>query len=389
MSLLSRITAPIKFAFQERERFLVYKEYRDHFKSYMLLHDLNPEEKVNGEDEYYKVWKKISARIEPYSYRFFSHYIGNNPYIVPEDIGRTYIEYYLNPLQYRAFYCDKNMYQQYLSPASAFPKAFLRRVNGSCLLDDAFVIPDIGGQPLSFESSAFEIANYIPDSRVVLKKSIDSGGGYSIMCFSKTEKGVFLNSQIGELSGSYLKSFSSNFVIQKVIQNHPFFAQFCKSSLNTMRLYVYRSVKDETISIYSAFMRVGNEGGFVDNLSQGGAAATIDIETGKIGDAVVDHSGFFKADHNGIDFSHESFIIPKWKEIKEFACNIARQNRHCHMIALDLALDVNEQIRMIEYNVGDNSYWLSMYFGIQPFGNKIQEVIDYCIEQKKKDPRFR
>jgi len=390
MSLLSRITSPIKKAFQERERYLIYKEYRDHFKLYMLNHNLNPEERIEGEDEYYKVWRQLCTRIEPYSYRFFSHYMGKIPYIVPEDIGRTFIEYYLNPLPYRAFYSDKNMYQQYLSPSSAFPKAYFRRIDGSCLLDDAFVIPCFDGISLSFESSALEIANYIPDSRIVLKKSTDSGGGYSILCFCKNEKGIFSNSEIGELSGNYLRAFSSNFVIQEVIQQHPFFSQFCSSSLNTMRLYVYRSVKDESINIYSALLRIGNEGSFVDNLTQGGMSVPIDVETGKLGRVgVVGHLGFLKPTHNGIDFSKGVFAIPKWNELKEFACSIARQNRHCHMIALDLALDVNNQIRMIEYNVGDNSYWWSMYFGIQPFGTKIQEVIDYCIEQKKHDPRFR
>lgn len=389
MSVLSKITAPIKRAFQERERYLIYKEYRDHFKAYMLKHNLNPEEEVEGEEDYHQVWGQLCQRIEPYSYRFFSHYMGKTPYIVPEDIGRTYIEYYLNPLPYRAFYSDKNLYQQYLSPSSAFPKAYFRRVNGSCLLDGAFLVPSIDGHPLSFESTAADIARYIPDSKIVLKKSIDSGGGYSILCFSRNDNGVLYNSEAGELTGDFLRSFSTNFVVQEVIQQHPFFSQFCKTSLNTIRLYAYRSVNDESITIYSAFLRAGNEGSFVDNLTQGGMSVPINVETGKIGVVVVGHLGFLHSSHNGIDFSEKEFIVPKWNEIIEFACNIVRQNRHCHMVALDLALDKDEQIRMIEYNVGDNSYWLSMYFGLQPFGDKIKEVIDYCIAQKKIDPRFR
>lgn len=387
MSLLSKITAPIKRAFQKRERYLVYKEYSNHFKIYMLKHHYNPEAIVEGEDDYKKIWSQLCSRVEPYSFRFFSHYIGNNPYIVPEDIGRIYIEYYLNPLPFRAFYSDKNMYEQYLTPSSAFPRAYLRRVNGSELLNESFCIPQLQGDILSFKSSARDISKFLPESKVVLKKSLDSGGGYSILCFSKDDGGIFYNSEVGELSGAFLNSYAPNFVIQEVISQHPFFAQFCKSSLNTMRLYAYRSVKDESINIYSAFLRIGNEGSFVDNLTQGGMSVPIDVKTGKLG-VVVGHLGFLRSTYNGIDFSKNEFIIPKWEEIKDFAHNIVHQNRHCHMVALDLALDKDDNIRMIEYNVGDNSYWWSMYFGLQPFGDKIQEVIDYCIEQKKKDPRF-
>ena len=141
MSLISNITGRI-FDLQDfRKRQLVYNEYRDHFRNRLVMHEWDPGQKVEGEDEYMRVWQQLCPRVEPYSYRFFSRYLGANPYIVPEDLGRTYIEYYLNPIRYRSFYSDKNLYEQYLSPSTIFPRVYYRRICGETILNGNFAPP--------------------------------------------------------------------------------------------------------------------------------------------------------------------------------------------------------------------------------------------------------
>ena len=107
-----------------------YRFYSSQFKRYLTMHGYS-DGKAEGEDEYVRTWSRLTHRVDPYSYRLFYHYMGPNKYILPEDIGDSVIEYYLNPPEYRAFYMDKNLFGQYLKPAGALPKELLRRIGRS------------------------------------------------------------------------------------------------------------------------------------------------------------------------------------------------------------------------------------------------------------------
>lgn len=84
------------------------------------------------EAEYLAFWKKAFQGHNPdvYSYRLFSHYMGQVTYIIPEVLGVTLLEKFLNPIRYRDFYSDKNAYQMYLSQPNAIPKTLMAREYG-------------------------------------------------------------------------------------------------------------------------------------------------------------------------------------------------------------------------------------------------------------------
>ncbi len=88
-----------------------YRIYSSQFKHYLEIQKFDDKE-ARGEKEYLQKWSVLCSRVEPYSYRFFSHYCGYNPNIVPEDIGRIYIEEILNPSIYRHVYTDKIFFQK-------------------------------------------------------------------------------------------------------------------------------------------------------------------------------------------------------------------------------------------------------------------------------------
>ena len=66
---------------------------------------------------------------KPTQYRVFSHYIGANIDIVPEDICHDFIEPILNPFRYVGYYADKNVFDK-LFPIGYFPKTIIRKMNG-------------------------------------------------------------------------------------------------------------------------------------------------------------------------------------------------------------------------------------------------------------------
>ncbi|MCK7537993.1 MAG: hypothetical protein MZV63_47075 [Marinilabiliales bacterium] len=55
-----------------------------------------------------------------------------------------------------------------------------------------------------------------------------------------------------------------------------FFARFNESSLNTVRILTYRSVRNEDVFVLHRLLRAGRRGSVVDNQASGGIACAID-----------------------------------------------------------------------------------------------------------------
>ena len=66
---------------------------------------------VKGEKEWMEKWS-VLGNTSPVYFRLFSHYIGPDMNIVPDDIGLDVIESILNPYRYRKYYADKNMFDR-------------------------------------------------------------------------------------------------------------------------------------------------------------------------------------------------------------------------------------------------------------------------------------
>ncbi|MCQ2339167.1 MAG: hypothetical protein MJZ79_00065 [Paludibacteraceae bacterium] len=221
---------------------------------------------------------------------------------------------------------------------------------------------------------------------VFLKPSTGSSSGRSVMKFNiDNPKHVYVNAKGQELSGAFLQQYGDNWVLQMAIEQHPYLAQFCHSSLNSLRICTYRSVEDEEITILSAAIRIGHEGSVVDNLHAGGGLVGIDVETGKLGHEVYDQYANRTTILNDIDFAHSNFVIPEWNRIVEFCKQVVKLNHHCRLIALDITLDKDNQPRFIEWNVGGYgfSFWIPMMTGITSLGSKTDEIVEYCLKHKK------
>lgn len=337
--------------------------YRKQSLSYMKLLGI-PNKKVPGESEYKKKWKALSNKVDVISYRLYSHYCGSVPYIVPEGIGRIIIEEKLNPPRYRDYYNDKSLYPITLGE-KVVPQTFICRINGSVLLDNklkAFVG--------NVKSACF------PSPRVILKPSIDSSSGRGIEIFDYTI-GEYTNGQV-ILTNEYLLNYGNNFVLQEVIEQHHDLAFFNKTSLNTIRIATYRSVKDEKVHVLSAILRIGKAGSKVDNAHAGGRFAGIDILDGHLGNYTCDQYGNKAEKWNGIDFSVESFYIPYWNDVLVFAQEVASKVYHHRLLALDITVSSNGTPLLIEYNIGGFSYWLFEFTNQKPLGEFTDEIINFC-----------
>ena len=350
-----------------------YCAYRRQFKRYLLRQGFK-NTFVEGEDKYKELWSKLSRRVEPYSYRFFSHYCGKTPYIIPEDIGHTVIERILNPERFRAYYSDKNMYAQYIRK-EYLPDTILCRINGCEILNEKNI-------PL-MENEIFPLLlNY---SRVILKPSIDSCGGAGVMLFEKMKDGRWIAKKENiELTYSYLLQYSNNFVLQNAIEQYPYLAQFNPTSVNTLRLTVYRSVRTEKVVVPSAIMRIGKCGEIVDNIHAGAVCVGLNPKTGDLMTPyVLNQYGDKFKEWNNIDYSQHSFKIPNWEKVLKLAEYIGSANKHCRLLALDITINKLGEPILIEYNCDGFSFGGAMRCGQIVFGEYTEEVISYCIEKMR------
>lgn len=346
-------------------RYKCYLTYSRQYGKYLRQLGL-PNKKKSGEDEYVAKWSQLYKRVDRNQYRLFSHYCGNDADIVPEDIGRMIIEPKLNPIHFQQYYSDKNIFPVLLGK-DALPSTILCRINGSCLLDGDF-------HPLTQEIE--EVIG--KREKVLLKPSVDSDSGHGVFLFKKEKDNYKSVSSSDILSYDFLLQYGKDFVLQECVEQHEYISQFCSSSVNTIRLGVYRSVRNEEPIVLSAIMRIGKEGSHVDNAHAGGMFIGIDSSDGTLSKYVCDQYGNKASIWNDINFEENNFKIPCWDQIIELAKTVSHKIIHCRLLALDIALTKEGKPILIEYNINGFSYWLFMYTGHKALGNVTDEIIDYC-----------
>jgi len=346
-----------------------YKTYSAQAKQWMESQHFE-NKKAEGEDAYLQKWKVFTPRVEPYTYRVFSHYMGYTPNIIPADIGHTYIEDVLNPLALRPVYTDKNLFPKIIGEENV-PRTIVCRINGSHLLD------------AEFKKAEKDLSEYIGEAEsLILKPTVNSCSGRGIIKFVK--KGNVFISTDGKitLSKAFLESYRKDFCLQEAINQHDFMNMLCSTAVNTIRLCVYRSVKDEKPRVTASLIRIGKNGSVVDNVTGGGMFVGVNVATGEVGKVVLDHWGNKKNIWNDLDFSQNSFIVPHWKEVIAFAEYVGTRVPHHRLLALDVSLKKDGKPILIEFNIEWFCFSLYMFTGQEVFGEYTDEIIEYCKNKK-------
>lgn len=379
MKLLNKI---FRFA---KKQYVEYNYKQDYdycaavFRQRLVKNGIPADEPAEGEDAYIHFWQQFHRRVEPYTYRYFHTLLGTDPRITPEDLANRYIAPLLNPIRFRAYYSDKNMYRHYIKPMESLPQSWLYRIMGGrmyCRSNDVW-------DTVPFDISAEQLAVKIDSSvmKLVLKPSIDSNSGRGVMLFERIDE--TFTSSVGHLSGKFLCSYGDNWILQEAIDQHEYLKQFSKTSINTMRIMTYRSVIDDSAMVFAACLRIGLNGSFVDNLFAGGCFVPIDLKTGRLGKKLFNRYWQTITEINGIDFLKSDFVLPFWGQAVEFAKSIALQVPHARLIAQDILIDDNGNPRLIEFNVNDFDWALAMTCTKNvPFGDKFEEVIEFCLKHK-------
>ena len=326
------------------------------FKEIFRLHpEYRKPDDILIEKEHRLFWSYFSHRINMSTLRICKNISGlSNSKYIPEEIFFADIEPTLNQTPEAEYLAFKSIYNRWF-PGNIFPRDYFHNVEGEWL--------DQNLNSISFsdvESMALKLLY-----PVVIKPNRDSYGG----------KGILFLQNSNDLHEYIYKN--KNFLVQEKIKQHPYFTRYHENSLNSIRVYVYRSVIDNKINIINTVFRMGLGSVSVDNISAGGIFTLINKD-GYLNGFAVDKHGkkYLKHPDTGIDFNDR---IPDWNGLKEISVNIGHKIFYARLIGLDLCYDSESHWRVIEINIFGSSIRATQHLGVMFFGEFTDEIRNYCI----------
>ncbi len=179
-------------------------------------------------------------------------------------------------------------------------------------------------QEITTPESLYNIINALlaksSNNSIFIKPFIGSGG-----------KGIIkVDSQKSKLSREQVASFFKDFLLrayifQDEVRQHSGLAKLNPSTLNTIRIDTFKT-PGQIPEVISAFIRIGQDGSYVDNITAGGFYIGINMETGRLkslGILEIPDGGKLLTHHptNGIKL--EGFPIPYFEEVKALAIEAA------------------------------------------------------------------
>ena len=310
---------------------------------------------VGVEKNHRAYWKSFRKRCNPSTLRISKHISGvaDHRYI-PAEIFMADIEPTLNNTPAVEYLTYKSFYNHWYG-SNIFPKDYIHNIDGQWFNAEL--------KPISF-NEVKTIAEKL-EYPVVCKPNRDSYGG----------RNVYFPENYTELL-ALIQDKRNVFVQEKMIQ-HPFFNQFNPCGINSIRVNMYKSVKDNQLHIVNTVMRMG-VGGSLDNVTDGGIVALVTKE-GIMGGYAVDKYGtkFYNHPDTGLSLDQK---LPDFNGLKELSYKIASKVHYARIICLDVCYDQFSNWRMIEVNINGTTIKCAQDYGDVFFDGFIDEVKTYCIK---------
>lgn len=305
-------------------------------------------------------WGWTGFKIYDEWYRLFKLFGISDPKLISLDIYSPVIIDNLNPPSKRNLLSNKSYYPVYFSRIRQ-PKILLYRIHGTYF--------DEQGEPI--DKNEVE-ARYVQFGICFIKPAKDSYGGKGV---KKIDTTLFPFKQVET-------EYKSDFLIQEALKQSKQTAIFNPDSVNTFRvstLYI-----NGRVSCCSTYLKFGQKGSCVDNLTSRGYAVGVDPD-GHFRDTAIDyHDGFVPTPDKIVSQTREGlcfkdFYIPEIQSVIDFAMeNHEKYFPELGFIGWDIALNEKNEPVMIEVNVKFPSIMSpQILFRRSAFDNRVDEVIDY------------
>lgn len=314
------------------------------------------------EAEHRRFWRPLDARLSLDTLRICYHLAGQaDPRIAPEETFACLVERCINPPDWPYWLSHKSLLYRLL-PEGLLPEPLLHNIAG--------IFFDAGLEPLP-ASVVDAIAGELPYP-VVFKPNWESSGG----------RGVLILHNPDELLAAIRRR--SDFLVQAFLPQHPFFRAYHDYGVNTIRVYTYRSVRDDSVHVLNAALRMGVAGS-LDNLTAGGIACFIHPD-GRLHEYACDRYGGKFERHPDSNLSFGPGVrIPQFDDLLRLTRELAARLPAVRLAGWDMALDAQGRWRCIEVNPHSHSIRFAQYAGRPFFGSFTEEIVEYC----RAHPRLR
>lgn len=136
------------------------------------------------------------------------------------------------------------------------------------------------------------------------------------------------------------------YIFQTMLVQHAEMSRLYPNSINSIRLVTVRSMKDNKIHVLPSILRMGANGSFVDNTSQGGIACGFDILTGQLNETGLykPQFGRLTSEHPNSKVRFSEFKIPFIDKAISQATFFHSMLKNIHSIGWDIAIGPEDPI---------------------------------------------
>jgi len=320
--------------------------------------------------QYRALWRRLGRNPNPDWLKTYGNITGlwDHRYI-PESLYYEVVEPCLNNKSFAKSFSDKNLYSLLLRSFN-LPEVVVSNIDG--VLYNSLL------EPITPKMAADLI---LSNERIIVKPSVDSGGGKDIGLWSVDRGGLASSTGARVSTEDIFVKYGSNFVIQKVIEQHSFYKQFNASSVNTVRMFTYRSPTDESIHILHTVLRVGAPGRITDNQASGGFACGVN-EEGRITGKAVDKYGKSYTGVNNIELE-KGLKLEGFDELSKCAITVASHFYYSRLLGFDLCIDSDRKVRIIEVNNLNHEINFFQMLDGPLFKEFTEEVVSWCSKRSR------
>lgn len=279
---------------------------------------------------------------------------------IPLGLFKTKISPKLNESTQWPALLDKNIIYRIFRDFE-LPKRVVQNINGFYYIND---------KPVNINEAINEIGKN--GKQLIIKPSIDSGGGKKVVAFKVTGHTTSYNNlSIEEL----LKVYKKDFIVQEFLEQSDTMGKLNPSSLNTLRVISY--LNDDGVNIISTTARVGGLNSHTDNYSSGGLLCGVD-DDGKIKTKGYSKKGE-ALDHTFSGAELMGYVVPNYNLVVDMVKSVHVRLPYFKLVSWDIAINKDNKPVLVEYNTYNQGLEVQIVTG-PLFGKFTDEILAKALE---------
>jgi|SRR5690625_211032 len=323
---------------------------------------------VNEVKEYWGQYTR--RRIDPVLHIAFYNLTGEkNVKLVPSNHMWNNVIPYLNDMNIRIGYSDKNLYDK-LIPTKNIPKTILKCVRGHLFNHNNKLLQDNEVMTLLISQK----------SDFIIKPS-DTDNGQGVAKLTYKDDAFFLKNEKITKIDQLKNKYNFNFIIQEVIKQHTVMSEPHPSSVNTLRMVTLRW--NGEINHILTYARFGGGNNVIDHAISGGVSVGVN-DDGILNSFALDTHCNKYTHHptTNYDFSNQ-ITIPNYAKFKSFVEKLHEEILHHDMVSWDIAVGEDEEPIFIEANYRGTSWRYQLVAQKALFGELTDEIMENINKDNK------